>query len=207
VNLAWQFGSAGWKTLCIDANARQPSATTIYNLLKVPAPYDLATEDHPEVLNQVTRFPYEVIIIDCPPSELEARQALEVADVVIVPFTPKTLEIQALMRTVRHILDGMPFWVLFSIIPYRMRGRHTANNPYSLKSQVGRTREALVGQGVPTFDVLIRDYSIHDACVATGYPVFTEETQEADHNAVNAAADSRQLYKELLDIMATKGDS
>jgi len=201
------FGMAGVRTLCIDANARQPSATTIYNLLKAQAvkeSFDLATEDHPEVLDQAGRLPYEVIIIDCPPSEMEAGPALEVADLVIVPFIPKVLETQALMNTVRNILWGKPFVVLFSIIPYRLRGgggRHSTNNPYSIKSQVGRTREALTGQSVPMFDALIRDYSIHDACVATGYPIFTEETQAADANARNASADFRALFGEVQRLM------
>jgi chromosome partitioning protein len=204
VDLAWLFGAAGWKTLCIDANAKQPSATTIYKHLKVEAPFDLATEDHPEVLDRVKRLPYEVIIIDCPPSEKEAGAALGEADMVIVPFSPKPLETQALMHTIRHILSGKPYWVLFSIIPYRMRGRHTANNPYSHKSQVGRTREALTGQGVPMFDVLIRDYSIHDASVSTGYPIFTERAQEDDPSAKNAAADYRALFTEVQAVMAAQ---
>lgn len=202
--LAWMFGTAGYKVLLVDANARQPSATMIYNaqMKRGQAPYDLATEEHPELLGQAAKLPYEIIIMDCPPDDLAAKAALEVADLVVVPFNPKPLETQALMHTIKHILGGKPYRILFALIPYRLRGKPSAQTTYALKSQVGRVREALTGMDVPMFDTLIREYSVHEACVATGYPVWTAEAQEAEPTAVEAGIDYAALYEEVLPLLA-----
>lgn len=194
--LAWLFGQR-FKTLGIDANARQPSFTTIYNKLKVAAPYDMTTEDDPRLLGKVIGLPYEVIVIDCPPSDLQAKAALEVATLVVVPFVPKPLDTQALMQTIRHVVAGKPFRVLFTMIPWRLRGKRTSVMPFAPASRVGTTWAALAGQEVPMFGTVIREYAVHETSVATGWPVFTDEGREGEDSGQAAADDYIALYEEV----------
>src|SRR6266496_5033732 len=181
-NLAHAFGADGRKTLLVDANADQPSAQLIYNMLKTPAPYDLTVEENPELLGQIKRVPYEYVVIDCPPSPREARAGIGQADLVIVPYVPKFLETQAIMRTIRDTLSSRPDRVLFVAVMYSMRSR------------AALSREALAVFSVPMFRTDIRHYTAHEKAQANGVAIFDPAAADLDPNASRAAEDYRGVY-------------
>src|SRR5699024_8813097 len=99
--LAWKFGNptAPERTVLIDANARQRSATVVYEQLQVDATYAVATEEDPRKLAYARDLDADWVIIDCPPSDLEAAAALDVADLIVVPYVARWLEDEAAALT------------------------------------------------------------------------------------------------------------
>src|SRR5699024_6169654 len=89
--LAWKFGNptAPERTVLIDANARQRSATVVYEQLQVDATYAVATEEDPRKLAYARDLDADWVIIDCPPSDLEAAAALDVAARTGGPTAPR----------------------------------------------------------------------------------------------------------------------
>lgn len=169
----------------IDANARQRSATAIYDQLQVDATYALATEQDPAKLAYVSRLDADWVFIDCPPSADEAAAALDEADVVLVPYEPRWLETRAVMLTLKDLKDR-PYVVAF------VRVRHNK------KSVARSSREALDGLGEPLLRSQIRWYDAHEQAQAAGWPVFTPEAQGSINHADRGAADYDALYQELL---------
>ncbi len=186
VNLAHALGADGGKTLLVDANADQPSAQLIFDTLRAPAPYDLTVEENPELLGQIKRVPYDWVVIDCPPSPREARPGIGQADLVVVPYVPKFLETQAIMRTIRGTLSSRPYRVLFVAVTYSMRSR------------AALSREALAGFSVPMFRTDIRHYTAHEKAQANGVPIFDPAAADLDPNAPKAAEDYQKVYAELV---------
>ena len=184
-NLAYRAGlDRPGRVACIDANAKQASATAIYDQLQVDAPYALATEEDPAKLGNAVHLDVDLVVIDCPPSADEAKAALDIADVVLVPYEPRWLETRAVMKTVRE-LKGRPFHVAF------VRVRHNK------ASIAAASREALDGMEVPLLRSQIRWYDAHEKAQGSGYPVFTERAQETITNADRGAADYDAMYAEL----------
>jgi chromosome partitioning protein len=188
-NLAYLSGADGRRTLMVDANADQPSAQLIYDTMKADAPYDLAVEEKPELLGEIKRVRYDRVIIDCPPSPREARAAIEAADLVIVPYVPKFLETQAIMRTIRGALDGRPYRVLFVAVAHSMRSR------------AAFAREALAGFAVPMFGTDVRHYTAHEKAQANGIAVFDPAAADLDANTPKAADDYQRVYAEMLAVL------
>jgi chromosome partitioning protein len=188
-NLAYLSGAEGRRTLMVDANADQPSAQLIYNTMKVDAPYDLAVEENPELLGEIKRVRYDRVIVDCPPSPREARAAIDAADLVIVPYVPKFLETQAIMRTIRGALDGRPYRVLFVAVTHAMRSR------------AALAREALAGFDVPMFGTDVRHYTVHEKAQANGVAIFDPAAADLDVKAAVAASDYQKVYAEMAVVM------
>lgn len=190
VTLAHMLGAEHGSTLLVDANADQPSAQLIYDTLTVDAPYDLTVEDNPALLGKVASVGYEFVLIDCPPSPSEAAAAIETADLRIVPYVPRWLETQAIMRTIRTALaDGQRYRVLFTAVEHSMRTRARI------------TREALSGFGVPMFDTQIRRYVAHEQAQSNGIPIDSTEAAQRFERADRAAADYRGVCDETLRLL------
>lgn len=186
-SIAWLLGRDQGETLLVDANANQPSATEIYEQLQCDATYTLTTEKDPTKLSYVRRVPFAWVVMDCPPSPDEAAAALEAADLVVVPFTPRWLETRAIMRTLRA-LSGRPHYVLFTAIAYNKRTVSRAS------------REALSGLGVPLLESEVRRYDAHEHAQGSGWPVFTPEAQQRITHADRSAADYAAVRDELLSL-------
>lgn len=189
VSLAYLLGRDQGKTLLVDANADQPSAQLIYDTLAVDAPYDITVEENPELLGRIKGVDYNYVVIDCPPSPREAQAALGVADLVLVPYVPRWLETQAIMRTIRDALDGRPYRVLLTAVEHAM------------KSRARITREALSGFGVPMFDTHVRRYVAHEQAQSNGVPLFELEAVGRFDNADRAAADYLAVRDEVLKLL------
>lgn len=189
VTLSYLLGRDQGKTLLVDANADQPSAALIYDTLTVDAPYDLTVEENPELLGRIRRVDYAYVVLDCPPSPREASAALDVADLVIVPYVPRWLETQAIMRTIRHALAGRPYRVLLTAVEHSMRTRARI------------TREALSGFGVPMFGTQVRRYVAHEQAQSNGVPIDEAAAAERFDRADRAAADYRAVRDEVLTLL------
>ncbi|MFE9247087.1 ParA family protein [Nocardiopsis sp. NPDC006938] len=192
-NLAWLFGDPARpeRTVLIDANARQRSATVVYEDLKVDAPYSVATEEDPTKLAYAARLNADWVVIDCPPSDLEAAAALEAADLIVVPYEPRFLETRAVMITLKA-LKGRPHVLAFVRIKSNKQG-------------VAReSRAALAGVGVRMLTNEIRYYDAHEKAQASGYPVFLPEAQSSIVHADRGAADYTAMHAELLTLPELK---
>lgn len=189
VSLAYLLGRDQGKTLLVDANADQPSAQLIYDTLTVDAPYDITVEEQPDLLGRLKAVNYGYVVIDCPPSPREAAAAFAVADLVIVPYVPRWLETQAIMRTIRDALDGRPYRVLLTAVEH------------SMKSRARITREALSGFGVPLFDTQVRRYVAHEQAQSNGVPIFEPEAATRFDHADRAAADYVSARDEVLTLL------
>ena len=187
--LAWLLGdpAAPDRTVLIDANARQRSATVVYEQLQVDATYAVATEKNPRQLAYARDLDADWVVLDCPPSDLEAAAALDVADLIVVPYVARWLEDEAVAITL-EALQGRPHVVLFTMV------RHN-------KERVNaEAREGFVDADVRTLSSHVRYYDAHEKAQAAGYPVFLPEAQEAIDNADRCAADYIAVRDELLTL-------
>lgn len=185
-NLAFRAGmDRPGRVALVDANAAQRSATAIYDQLQVDAPYALATERDPAKLANARNLDVDVVFLDCPPSADEAAAALDVADLVVVPYEPRWLETRAVMITLKD-LQQRPHAVLFVRVKHNKKGVASSS------------REALDGVGVPLLRAQVRWYDAHEKAQAAGYPVFTPQAQETITYADRGAADYDAVYEELM---------
>lgn len=185
--LAWKFGNptAPERTVLIDANARQRSATVVYEQLQVDATYAVATEEDPRKLAYARDLDADWVIIDCPPSDLEAAAALDVADLIVVPYVARWLEDEAAALTLES-LNGRPHVVLFTMV---------GHNKTRVNAQA---REALQDADVRVLKAHVRRYDAHETAQAVGLPVFLPEAQAAIDNADRGATDYTAVHTELL---------
>ncbi|WP_304456000.1 ParA family protein [Nocardiopsis sp. YSL2] len=188
-NLAWLLGNPATpgRTVLIDANARQRSATVIYERLQVDAPYAVATEENPAKLAYAAGLDADWVVIDCPPSDLEAAAALDVADLIVVPYEPRWLETRAVMITLKA-LRGRPHVLAFVRIKSNKKG-------------VAReSRAALDGVGVRMLNTQVRYYDAHEKAQASGLPIFLPDAQAAIAHADRGADDYTAMHAELLNL-------
>lgn len=192
-SLAWTLGDPARpeRTVLIDANARQRSATVIYERLQVDAPYAVATEPDPRKLAYARDLDADLVIIDTPPSDLEAAAANEVADLILVPYVARWLEDEAVALTLES-LQGRPHVVLFTMV------RHNKERVNS------DARGAFLDADVRVLDSHVRYYDAHEKAQAAGYPVFLPEAQEAIEHADRCAADYLSVREELLTLPELK---
>lgn len=187
--LAWLLGDPAQpeRTVLIDANARQRSATVIYERLQVDARYAVATEENPRKLTYARDLDADLVILDTPPSDLEAAAAIEVADLVLVPYVARWLEDEAVALTLAA-LEDRPHVVLFTMV------RHNKTKPNA------DARAAFAAAGVRMLSSHVRYYDAHEKAQAAGYPVFLPEAQEAIEHADRGAADYTAVRDELLTL-------
>lgn len=196
INLAWLWAAAGLRVLLVDANALQRSAETLYDAWQHKlghVPFDLTVEDRPELLGGIKQVPYDVVVIDCPPSPDESKAALDVADLIVVPYVPKPMETQAIMKTIRETLTGLRYVVLFNMVKTHRDGE--------LRGRAEQAKEAMVGQGVPVLDAFVRDYAAHQTVVARQVPIFSEQGRALAHGD-DGASDFEAVHGELQRLVA-----
>lgn len=188
-SLAWLFGdeTAPERTVLIDANARQRSATVIYERLQVDARYAVATEENPRKLAYARDLDADLVILDTPPSDLEAQAAIDVADLVVVPYVARWLEDEAVALTLAA-LQGKPHVLLFTMALH------------SKQKRIAEAHQEFVAAGLRVLASQVRHYEAHEAAWAAGYPPFLPETQKAIPNADRAAADYTAVHTELLTL-------
>lgn len=133
----------------------QESTTRLGNQLKVPCPYRMVRADDGSGVDDL-----EYLIADMPPSIKEARPMLESARLIVVPFTLRELDVQALTRTLMTDLAGMPRVVVMNRITHAQRSTQTV------------VRNVLTGLDLNIIPTVIREYvNAHDRANRVGIPI------------------------------------
>ena len=173
------------KTLLVDTDSPQWSAS--WWIERGDMSFDLAQESDPDVLNHLRKVKdYELVVVDTAPSrESEALKAvIDKVDYVVMPTKPSSLDIQALIKTVKTL-----------IVPAKVTHRIllTIVDPRSLSDALD-AQESLMEAGIPVFSSFIRAYKIYERIPDEGIPI----VKAKGRNAGVAASDYRKLADELL---------
>lgn len=194
--LAYLLGRDNGRTLLIDANREQPSASVLFQKLTYDAPYTLTVEDKPENLRRVKSLDFDYVVIDCPPSRTEAAGALDEADMTVVPFVSSFLETRAIMQTAREVFglgesasDRTRYAILFVMLDRSQR------------SEADHARAALDGVGAPMFATEVRRYKAISKAQRAGVPIVEPEAAERWDKADEAARDALAVRDELLTML------
>lgn len=173
------------KTLLVDTDAPQWSASWWSE--RGDMPFDLAQESDPNLLNQLRSVKdYELVVVDTAPSrESEALKAvIDKVDYVIMPTKASSLDIQALIKTVKTLVAPAKIThrVLLTIVDPRSLGD-------ALDAQ-----ESLMEAGIPVFSSFVRAYKVYERIPDEGISIVKAKGK----NAPVAASDYKKLADELL---------
>ena len=184
VNLA-DILSQKMKTLLVDTDSPQWSATWWSE--RGDMKYDLAQESDPNLLNKLRDVKeYDLVVVDTAPSrESEALKAvIDKVDYVVMPTKPSSLDIQALIKTVKTLVSPaqVTHRVLLTIVDPRSLGD-------ALDAQ-----QSLMAAQIPVFSSFIRSYKIYERIPDEGISIIKAKGR----NAGVAASDYKKLADELL---------
>ena len=173
------------KTLLVDTDSPQWSATWWSERGEMP--FDLAQESNPDVLTQLRNvIDYELVVVDTAPSrESETLKAvIDKVDYVVMPTKPASLDIQALIKTVRNLVSpaDVAHRVLLTIV-----------DPRSLSDALD-AQQSLMAANIPVFSSFIRSYKIYERIPDEGISIVNAKGR----NAGIAASDYKKLADELL---------
>ena len=173
------------KTLLVDTDSPQWSATWWSERGEMP--FDLAQESDPDVLTQLRNvIDYELVVVDTAPSrESETLKAvIDKVDYVVMPTKPASLDIQALIKTVKTLVSpaNVAHRVLLTIV-----------DPRSLSDALD-AQQSLMAANIPVFSSFIRSYKIYERIPDEGIPIINAKGR----NAGIAASDYKKLADELL---------
>ncbi|MGK7953527.1 MAG: ParA family protein [Xenococcaceae cyanobacterium] len=175
------------KTLLVDTDAPQYSASYWTKNGGDKMPFDLAQESDPNLLSQLKSVDnYEFIIVDTPPSrDSEALQAvLSNVDCIILPTQASDLDVQALISTIHTLIEpsGVTYRALLTQIDSRSINEALA------------AQQAFIEEQIPIFSSFIRNYKIYKNLPSKGISITDAKGQKAGE----AASDYKKLAQELL---------
>jgi chromosome partitioning protein len=183
VNLA-AILSSKMNILAVDAD---PQGSLSWWFEQSEMPFEVSTETDPKLLKQLKKVKgYELVVVDTPPA-LRSDALLSVvqaADYLILPTQPASMDLTALIETVRQALA--PSQVAHRVLL-------TQVDPRSLNDALD-AQKSLMDAGIPVFNAFIRAYKVHERAPLEGVPI----TQAKGKNAKEAASDYRRVADELL---------
>jgi len=168
------------RVLLIDTD---PQGSATWWMDRGEMPFDVAQETDPSLLGRLRSIEdYDLIIVDTPPalSTDSLRAVLKIADYVLLPTLPAPLDLASVMDAARSL--EVPHRILLVRV-----------DPRSIREAL-EVQEALRAAGIPTFDVIVREYVAHRRAALARAPI----TQWLGPMATNAQADYRDLSDELL---------
>jgi chromosome partitioning protein len=129
---------------------------------------------------------FDTCIIDCPPRATDiARSAVLVADLVIIPSQPSSLDVWAGQHTISLIEESGQF--RDPVPPYCI-----ALNRVIVNTEISRKVDtALRNAGIPVLDTWIKQRVAYAECVSAGKTIFETEPNS------KAALEMRQLFKDI----------
>lgn len=128
MNLAAVTAKGGSRTLVVDSDP-QGSTTWWAENGGEHLPFDFAPDVDPRNLSRLRELPYDVVFVDTP-GNLEATATLaavlDVADFVVLPFSPEYLNVPPLTKTVKSLIEprGLDYRVLLNNIDRRRGEAH-----------------------------------------------------------------------------------
>lgn len=188
--VAYLLGRDQGKTMLVDLNVEQPSASEAYAKLKEKAPYDLVTDDRPEQIQKVRRLGYRFVIFDLPPSAVQAKAGLDMCDLVIVPFGTDWMDMRGAIRTVNKLRkEERPFRVLLTKVFPHEQAAATA------------VRDLLSGSDVPLFSQNISHLKPHAKGKGEGVTVFSQDAaRKIGRSAPRGAEEYIAVRDELISL-------
>ncbi|WP_277950761.1 ParA family protein [Mycobacterium paragordonae] len=152
INLAASYAWMG-RVLLVDVDP-QSSATFWANRVGEKAKFDITGSTDPEILTQIRKLPYEIVVVDTPGS-LEGADVLSAVipkcDIAVIPTEPSALGFEPLQRT-KKLADecNVPCRVVISRVDPRSDGTDVAD-----------IRELLTAADIPYLTTHIRSYKVH----------------------------------------------
>jgi chromosome partitioning protein len=155
-------------------------------------PFEVVTEDNPDVLGQLRKAPYDMIFVDTPgniDNMALLKAVMEHADFAVLPTEPASLALNPLMNTFKALVA--PMGVDYRVVISRADSRAPGD--------VDDARAALEAAGLKVAKTHIRSYKDHERAPAYGAVVGRyERTRSTD----KAEAEFRNLSLELVSVWA-----
>ena len=186
VSLASILGKK-YKTLLVDTDAPQYSASYWIKNGEDRMPFDLAQESDPNLLRQLKNVDdYEFVIVDTPPSrDSEALKAvLTSVDCIILPTQASDLDVQALLSTIHSLIK--PSGVIYRALLTQIDSRSI--------NEALAAQQAFIEEEIPIFSSFIRNYKIYKNLPSKGISI----TEAKGQKSGEAASDYKKLAQELL---------
>ncbi|MEM6252605.1 MAG: ParA family protein [Cyanobacteria bacterium P01_D01_bin.156] len=183
VNLAAIFAEDR-RVLLIDSDV-QRSAT--WWLERIHQAFDFSHETNIKILSQLKSLvDYELIVVDTPPAlhSDSIGTVLSVADYLLLPTPPAPMDVTALIRTVKKIVQ--PTGVFHRVLLTRVDSR-------SLK-EAQEAQTMLEKLDIFAFQTYIRTYKAHERAAMEGCAI----SQWKGPNAQEAQADYYRVAAEVL---------
>lgn len=176
--------SERFKLLLVDAD---PQASATGWAERGEMPFDVATETNPALLVNLRQAEgYDLVVVDTPPSResAELKTVVEAADYIVMPSLPNTLDLTALIQTIKANIAplGVPYRVLLTRVDAR-----------AVKEARG-AQQTLMDAGIPSFNAFIYTSKSHELAARKGQAV----SRLGGKNAQAAARDYRLVVDELL---------
>jgi chromosome partitioning protein len=152
-------------TVLIDSDKNE-SALTWASRGKLPfpvCPLEGATK-------YIRKAEHVVIDTQARPSPHDLESIAQGCDLLILPTTPKALDLDALMRTAELLDDfGAHYKVLLTMVPPPRRRPGSSQPEPSLKER--KARELLQEAGIPLFETAIIEYTVFERAPLMGVTV------------------------------------
>lgn len=185
VNLAAALSTKKRKVLLVDTD---PQGSALWWCERGKSmPFTVTSELDPAVLARLRDVEgYDVVVVDSPPRlDSEGLQAVaRASDYVVLPTPPAPLDMAALIRTIREVIN--PTKVQHRVLLTRV-------DPRSLNEAMAALG-TLSEVGVPAFHAVVRAYKAHERASLMGAPVGAH----AGPGTQEAAGDYRRVADEVL---------
>lgn len=176
--------SERFQLLLVDAD---PQASASSWAERGEMPFDIATETDPALLVDLRQAEgYELVVVDTPPAResAELKTVVSAADYVVMPTLPNTLDLTALIQTIKANVAplGIPYRVLLTRVDARA------------VKEAREAQQTLMDAGIPSFNAFIYTSKSHELAARKGQPI----TRLGGKTASAAARDYRLVADELL---------
>jgi chromosome partitioning protein len=203
IHLAWMLAKQEEDVALVDADP-QASVLAWYEERKGDAPFRILEHAKPTFhedfwpSGDFTRSEYEDLakkgllddfyVIDCPPRVTDiARSAILVADLIIIPITPSSLDVWAGQNTIELIEESKEYRDRSQEPPYCI-----VLNRVIVNTEISRKVDAaLRNAGMPVMDTWIKQRVAYAECISAGKTIF-----ETDPRG-KAAIEMKQLWKDV----------
>ncbi|MCU6480553.1 ParA family protein [Arthrobacter sp. A2-55] len=156
--------------------------------------FDVVSETDPQVLTQLRSLDYDTIIVDTPGNLQNTdvlKTVVENSDFVILPTEPAVLALLPLISTYETLIK--PSDADYRVVVTKVDSRSL--------SDATEAQEMLRESGLLVCKSYVRTYKVHERAPMVGQ---VASNYESNQNSEKAAADYKDVARELLSIWANK---